>query len=165
MPFGFGFEISELKTMEKCGRDLMLIDLEAKDTLAGAAASTRSVKIEGIGLCGKEREETVEIRSLNSAEAAQAKKGRLADLGFKPNRVTWVVSWRHRDAFLSTPRQPKRAGALAACPCTCPQLWARSLGTVHHHHRRVNPVSSLVCLSKQQAWSRFNGWASAQFQQ
>jgi len=84
------FEISELKTMEKGGRGLMLIDLEAKDTLAGAAAYTRSVKIEGIGRGGKEREETLEIRSLNNAKVARAKKGRVADLGFKPNRVTRV---------------------------------------------------------------------------
>jgi topoisomerase-4 subunit A len=82
------FEISELKTMEKGGRGLMLIDLEAKDTLAGAAAYTRSVKIEGIGRGGKEREETLEIRSLNNAKTARAKKGKVADLGFKPNRVT-----------------------------------------------------------------------------
>ena len=69
-------------------RGLMLIDLEAKDTLAGAAAYTRSVKIEGIGRGGKEREETLEIRSLNNAKTARAKKGKVADLGFKPNRVT-----------------------------------------------------------------------------
>jgi topoisomerase-4 subunit A len=84
------FEISELKTMEKGGRGLMLIDLEAKDTLAGAAAYTRSIKIEGIGRSGKEREETLEIRSLNNAKTARAKKGKVADLGFKPNRVTRV---------------------------------------------------------------------------
>jgi topoisomerase-4 subunit A len=84
------FEISELKTMEKGGRGLMLIDLEAKDTLAGAAAYTRSVKIAGIGRGGKEREETLEIRSLNNAKVARAKKGKVADLGFKPNRVTRV---------------------------------------------------------------------------
>jgi len=84
------FEISELKTMEKGGRGLMLIDLEAKDSLAGAAAYTRSIKIEGIGRGGKEREETLEIRSLNNAKTARAKKGKVADLGFKPNRVTRV---------------------------------------------------------------------------
>jgi topoisomerase-4 subunit A len=84
------FEISELKTMEKGGRGLMLIDLEAKDTLAGAAAYTRSVKIEGIGRGGKARDETLEIRSLNNAKTARAKKGKVADLGFKPNRVTRV---------------------------------------------------------------------------
>jgi topoisomerase IV subunit A len=84
------FEIGELKTMEKGGRGLMLIDLEDKDTLAGAVAYTRSVKIEGIGRGGKEREETLEIRSLNNARAARARKGKAADLGFKPNRVIRV---------------------------------------------------------------------------
>jgi len=57
------FEISELKLMEKGGRGLMLLDLEAKDTLAGAAAYTRSVKLTGIGRGGKDREETLEIRA------------------------------------------------------------------------------------------------------
>ncbi len=84
------FELAELKTMEKGGRGLMLIDLEAKDTLAGAVAYTRSVRIEGIGRGGKEREETLEIRSLNNARAARARKGKAADLGFKPNRITRV---------------------------------------------------------------------------
>ncbi|OGB19206.1 MAG: DNA topoisomerase IV subunit A, partial [Burkholderiales bacterium RIFCSPLOWO2_02_FULL_67_64] len=84
------FEIGELKAMDKGGRGLMLIDLDAKDTLAGAAAYTRSVKIEGIGRGGKERDETLEIRSLNNARAARARKGKAADLGFKPNRVTRV---------------------------------------------------------------------------
>jgi topoisomerase-4 subunit A len=84
------FAIEELKLMEKGGRGLMLIDLEAKDTLAGAAAYTRSVKIQGIGRGGKAREETLEIRSLNNAKAGRAKKGRVADLGFKPNRVSRV---------------------------------------------------------------------------
>jgi len=84
------FEIGELKLMEKGGRGLMLIDLEAKDQLAGAAAYTRSIKIEGIGRGGKDREETLEIRSLNNAKVSRAKKGKVADLGFKPTRVTRV---------------------------------------------------------------------------
>jgi topoisomerase-4 subunit A len=84
------FDITELKMMDKGGRGLMLIDLEAKDSLAGAAAYTRSVRINGIGRGGKERDETLEIRSLNNAKAARAKKGKVADLGFKPSRVTRV---------------------------------------------------------------------------
>jgi topoisomerase-4 subunit A len=84
------FEIAELKPMANGGRGLMLIDLEAKDTLAGAAAYTRSVKIEGIGRGGKEREETLEIRSLNNARAARGRKGKAADLGFKPNAISRV---------------------------------------------------------------------------
>ena len=81
------FAIGELKTMEKGGRGLMLIDLEAKDSLAGAAAYTRSVRIDGIGRGSKAREEILEIRSLNNAKAARAKKGKVADLGFKPSGV------------------------------------------------------------------------------
>ena len=84
------FEISELKTMANGGRGLMLLDLQDKDTLAGAAAYTRSVRIEGIGRGGKAREETLEIRSLNNARAARARKGKAADLGFKPTRIARV---------------------------------------------------------------------------
>ncbi len=84
------FEISELKPMANGGRGLMLIDLEAKDSLAGAAAYTRSVKISGIGRGGKEREETLEIRSLNNAKAGRGRKGKAADLGFKPTGIERV---------------------------------------------------------------------------
>ena len=84
------FDIAELKALPKGGRGLTLIDLEPKDTLAGAAAYTRSVRIEGIGRGGKERDETLEIRSLNNARAARGRKGKAADLGFKPASVTRV---------------------------------------------------------------------------
>jgi topoisomerase-4 subunit A len=84
------FEIAELKAMANGGRGLMLIDLEPKDTLAGAAAYTRSVKISGIGRGGKEREETLEIRSLNNARAGRGRKGKAADLGFKPLEIVRV---------------------------------------------------------------------------
>ena len=84
------FEISELKQMSGGGRGLMLIDLDAKDTLAGAAAYTRSVRIEGMGRGGKARSETLEIRSLNNARAGRGRKGKAADLGFKPASVTRV---------------------------------------------------------------------------
>ena len=84
------FEITELKAMPNGGRGLMLLDLDAKDSLAGAAAYTRSVKIEGVGRGGKEREETLEIRSLNNARAARGRKGKAADLGFKPAQITRV---------------------------------------------------------------------------
>ncbi len=84
------FKLSELKTMEKGGRGLMLLALEDKDTLAGAAAYTRSVRIAGLGRGGKQREETLEIRSLNNARSPRARKGKAADLGFKPQSVTRV---------------------------------------------------------------------------
>ncbi|MBC7719913.1 MAG: DNA topoisomerase IV subunit A [Chitinophagaceae bacterium] len=81
------FEITDLKHMAGGGRGLMLIDLEANDALAGAAAYTRSIKISGIGRGGKAREETLEIRSLNNARAVRGRKGKAADLGFKPTAV------------------------------------------------------------------------------
>jgi topoisomerase-4 subunit A len=84
------FEIGELKPQANGGRGLMLIDLDAKDSLAGAAAYTRSVRIEGIGRGGKEREESLEIRSLNNARAARGRKGKAADLGFKPTAILRV---------------------------------------------------------------------------
>ena len=84
------FELAELKTMASGGRGLMLIALEDQDSLAGAAAYTRSVRISGTGRGGKEREEQLEIRSLNNARAPRGRKGKAADLGFKPAAVTRV---------------------------------------------------------------------------
>ena len=84
------FEITELKTMASGGRGLMLIDLDAKDSLAGAAAYTRSINIIGTGRGGKDRAEQLEIRSLNNARAARGRKGKAADLGFKPTGVVRV---------------------------------------------------------------------------
>jgi topoisomerase IV subunit A len=84
------FDITELKPMSNGGRGLMLIDLDPKDQLAGAAAYTRSVKISGIARGGKERDEVLEIRSLNNAKAGRGRKGKAADLGFKPGSIERV---------------------------------------------------------------------------
>lgn len=84
------FDIGELKQMDKGGRGLMLIALEDKDSLAGAAAYTRSVRIAGVGRGGKQREEQLEIRSLNNARGTRGRKGKAADLGFKPAAVQRV---------------------------------------------------------------------------
>jgi topoisomerase IV subunit A len=85
------FEFSELRQSPKGGRGLMLLSLDAKDSLAGAAAYTRSVRIEGLGRGGKERDETLEIRSLNNARALRGRKGKDASFGFKPSKVTRVA--------------------------------------------------------------------------
>lgn len=84
------FEIGEIKLMEKGGRGLMLMQLDAKDSLAGAAAYTRSVRVKGVGRGGKPREEQLEIRSLNNARAARGRKGKAADFGFKPLDIVRV---------------------------------------------------------------------------
>ncbi len=85
------FELTELKLQPKGGRGLMLLSLDDKDSLAGAAAYTRSVRVEGVGRGGKLRDETLEIRSLNNARAPRGRKGKDASFGFKPVRlVRWV---------------------------------------------------------------------------
>ena len=81
------FELAELKHQPKGGRGLQLLALEEDDRMAGAAAYTRSVRIEGVGRGGKLREETLEIRSLNNALLPRGRKGKDASFGFKPNRV------------------------------------------------------------------------------
>lgn len=70
---------------------MLLLDLEPKDSLAGAAAYTRSVRIAGLGRGGKPREETLEIRSLNNALGKRAQKGKKGDFGFKPDSVQRVL--------------------------------------------------------------------------
>ena len=81
------FDITELKPMANGGRGLLLIDLDKKDTLVGAAAYTRSVKIWGVGRSDKERDELLEIRSLNNAKAGRGRKGKTTELGFKPSSI------------------------------------------------------------------------------
>jgi topoisomerase-4 subunit A len=44
-----------------------------------------------VGRGGKDREETLEIRSLNNAMLVRGRKGKAADLGFKPNAVRRVL--------------------------------------------------------------------------
>ncbi len=86
-----GFDITELKLQAAGGRGLMLMDLEAKDSLVGAAAYIRSVRIEGVGRGGKPRDELLEIRSLNNARAARGRKGKATEWGFKAQRVLRVL--------------------------------------------------------------------------
>ena len=69
---------------------LVIAPRRTVDTLPGADVYNRSIKIAGIGRSAKEREETLEIRSLNNARTARAKKGKVADLGFKPTGVLRV---------------------------------------------------------------------------
>ncbi len=69
---------------------LVIAPRRTLDTLPGATAYTRSIKIAGIGRGAKEREETLEIRSSNNARTARAKKGMVADLGVKPTGVVRV---------------------------------------------------------------------------
>lgn len=83
------FPIAELRQQANGGRGLMLMDLDKKETLAGAAAYARSVVIRGVSR-GKEREEVLEIRSLNNAQGARGRKGKDGSFTFDPSSVERV---------------------------------------------------------------------------
>jgi len=80
------FPITELRPQANGGRGLLLMDLDKKETLAGAAAYARSIVIRGV-FRGKEREETLEIRSLNNALGARGRKGKPGNFTFDPLSV------------------------------------------------------------------------------
>ncbi|MGL4667675.1 MAG: DNA topoisomerase IV subunit A [Saezia sp.] len=85
------FDISELKQLPNGGKGLMLIKMDDKVELVGAAAYTSSIRVKGIGRGQKEREEVLEIRSLNNAKGNRARKGRRADLGFEPTSIERIA--------------------------------------------------------------------------
>ena len=49
------------------------------------------MKIEGIGRGGKERDETLEIRTLNNARGRRASTRKAPDHGFKPASIVRVL--------------------------------------------------------------------------
>ena len=85
------FDMGELKLSPKGGRGLQLMALEEGDGLAGAAAYTRSITVLGINRSGKERDETLEWRSLQNARAPRGRKGKPTNFGFKVNSVSRLL--------------------------------------------------------------------------
>lgn len=84
------FDIAELKLLPKGGRGLTLIDLAPKARLAGAAAYTRSIRIEG-DFRGKRRDEQLDIRTLNNAGGTRGRKGKPGSFTFTPDWVQRVL--------------------------------------------------------------------------
>lgn len=80
------YALTELKVANG-GRGLQLMKLDDGESLAGAAAYTRSIRIMGVGRGGKVKEESLEIRSLNAALGKRASKGKTTGWTFKPNGV------------------------------------------------------------------------------
>jgi len=83
------YPLAELKTTTG-GRGLQLMKLSDGAALVGAAAYVRSVRVSGQGRGGKEREEVLEIRSLNNAAGKRASKGKPAGWTFKPTSIARV---------------------------------------------------------------------------
>jgi len=84
------FDIAELKLLPKGGRGLTLMDLAPKARLAGAAAYTRSIRIEG-DFRGKRRDEQLDIRTLNNAGGTRGRKGKPGSFTFTPGWVQRVL--------------------------------------------------------------------------
>ena len=62
----------------------------AQQALYAAPVVDTSAQIDALRNSIKQREETLEIRSLNNARALRGRKGKAADLGFKPAAVARV---------------------------------------------------------------------------
>jgi topoisomerase-4 subunit A len=84
------FDINQLRHMEKGGRGLVIMALDPDQSMVGAVAYTRRVRISGVGRGGKEREEILELRALSNARSERGRKGRDASFGFKPNAIARV---------------------------------------------------------------------------
>ena len=78
------FPLAELKLQPKGGRGLTLMDLDAKDALVSVAAFGRALRAVGSGRGGKPRDEMLGAAALAPYRHARGRKGKPADIGFKP---------------------------------------------------------------------------------
>ncbi|WP_428414760.1 DNA topoisomerase IV subunit A [Methylibium sp.] len=82
------FSLDDLKLQPKGGRGLTLMDLEAKDALVSVAAFDKTLRVLGSGRGGKAKDETLGAAAVAVYKGARARKGKPADIGFKP---TWLL--------------------------------------------------------------------------
>jgi topoisomerase-4 subunit A len=78
------FALDDLKLQPKGGRGLTLMDLDVKDALVSVAAFEKTLRVMGSGRAGKARDETLGAAALAAYRGARARKGKPAELGFKP---------------------------------------------------------------------------------
>ncbi|MBA3597397.1 MAG: DNA topoisomerase IV subunit A [Methylibium sp.] len=78
------FALDDIKLQPKGGRGLTLIDLEARDALVSVAAFEKTLRVLGSGRGGKAKDETLGAAALTVYRGARARKGKPADIGFKP---------------------------------------------------------------------------------
>ena len=82
------FSLGDLKLQPKGGRGLTLMDLEAKDALVSVAAFDKTLRVLGSGRGGKAKDETLGAAAVAVYKGVRARKGKPADIGFKP---TWLL--------------------------------------------------------------------------
>ena len=83
-----GFPLDELKHQPKGGKGLMLMDLEAKDSVVSLACYTQQLRVEGSGRGGKPREELLKNHSLAAHAGRRARKGKPVEGLMKVLRIS-----------------------------------------------------------------------------
>jgi topoisomerase-4 subunit A len=73
------FPLDELKHQPKGGKGLMLMDLEAKDSVVSLACFTTQLRVLGSGRGGKPRDEVLKNQSLAAHAGKRARKGKAVE--------------------------------------------------------------------------------------
>ncbi len=81
------FAMDELNHQPGGGRGLKLMDLDDRDSLVAVCAWSKGLVLAGPGRGGKTRSEKLETRAMAPYTAARGRRGKLADLGYKPTRL------------------------------------------------------------------------------
>ncbi len=79
------YPLADLRQMAGGGRGLMLMDIDAKDVLAGVAviAQGAAAMLYGLGRGGKEKTEKLDHKMIAMTTAPRGRKGKVLDVGFK----------------------------------------------------------------------------------
>ena len=81
------FPLIEVKLQPKGGRGLTLMDLDAKDVLAGCIAFAAALRVLGVGRAGKAKDETLKGAALLANVGKRARKGKALDLAMKAHKL------------------------------------------------------------------------------
>jgi len=81
------FPLDELKRQPKGGRGLTLMDLDAKDLLAGCIAFGAALRVLGVGRAGKPKDEPLKGAALLAHVGKRARKGKALDLGMRAQKL------------------------------------------------------------------------------
>ncbi len=81
------YPLSELKHQSGGGRGLVLMDVEAGDTLAAVTTLAQGVRVTGVGRGGKMREDTFKPVALSAYTSKRARKGKSMDVTIKAERI------------------------------------------------------------------------------
>ncbi|MBU6437191.1 MAG: DNA topoisomerase IV subunit A, partial [Betaproteobacteria bacterium] len=82
------FGLDEMKALANGGRGVIVMDLDSPDHLVQALpVSQRGLVVHGIGRGGAARSQALDAKALVPYVGKRARKGKLLDLNFKPQRI------------------------------------------------------------------------------